>query len=102
MWDPQWSLLIDAGYRVVRCDFRGHGQSPAPTEPFNAADDVRVLLDSLGIGRAAIIGSSYGGRVAQEIAARWPERVSALVLWQRCWVRRPRRRPVTRRGGCGC
>jgi 3-oxoadipate enol-lactonase len=54
--------------------------SPAPTEPFNAADDVRALLDSLGIGEAAIVGASYGGRVAQEIAARWPDRVSALIL----------------------
>jgi pimeloyl-ACP methyl ester carboxylesterase len=80
MWDPQWHMLIDAGYRVVRCDFRGHGRSPAPTEPFNAADDVRALLDSLGIGGVAIVGASYGGRVAQELAARWPDRVSALIL----------------------
>ncbi|MFI9380437.1 alpha/beta fold hydrolase [Kutzneria sp. NPDC052558] len=80
MWDPQWGLLVDAGYRVVRCDFRGHGQSPAPAEPFNAAEDVRTLLDSLGVGKAAIVGASYGGRVAQEIAARWPERVSELIL----------------------
>jgi 3-oxoadipate enol-lactonase len=80
MWDSQLRMLIDAGHRVVRCDFRGHGQSPAPTEPFNAADDVRALLDSLGIGEAAIVGASYGGRVAQEIAARWPDRVSVLIL----------------------
>jgi pimeloyl-ACP methyl ester carboxylesterase len=80
MWDPQWRMLTDAGYRVVRCDFRGHGQSPAPAEPFNAADDVCALLDSLGIGEAAIVGASYGGRVAQEIAARWPDRVTVLVL----------------------
>ncbi len=80
MWDPQWSVLRDAGYRVVRCDFRGHGQSPAPTEPFNAADDVCALLDGLGIGAAAVVGASYGGRVAQELAARWPDRVPVLVL----------------------
>src|SRR5215207_6322075 len=76
MWDPQWRTLLDAGYQVVRCDFRGHGQSPAPTEPFNAADDVRELLDELGIERAAVVGASFGGRVAQEIAARWPARVT--------------------------
>ena len=28
MWDPQWSSLLDAGYRLIRCDFRGYGQSP--------------------------------------------------------------------------
>jgi pimeloyl-ACP methyl ester carboxylesterase len=80
MWDPQWQPLLDAGYRVVRCDFRGHGASPAPTQPFNAADDVRDLLDVLGVRDATLIGSSYGGRVAQEVAARWPDRVTTLLL----------------------
>jgi pimeloyl-ACP methyl ester carboxylesterase len=80
MWAPQWHVLLDAGYRVVRCDFRGHGDSPASTEPFNAADDVRNLLDMLDVGHAALIGASYGGRVAQEVAARWPERITTLIL----------------------
>jgi len=80
MWDPQWTMLVDAGYRVVRCDFRGHGESPAPAEPFNPADDVRDLLDALEIREAVLIGASYGGRVAQEVAARWPERVTGLIL----------------------
>jgi 3-oxoadipate enol-lactonase len=31
MWDPQWPVLADAGYRVVRCDFRGYGETPVPT-----------------------------------------------------------------------
>ncbi|MFF2042587.1 alpha/beta fold hydrolase [Kitasatospora sp. NPDC058170] len=80
MWDPQWSALVDAGYRVVRCDFRGFGETPLPDRRHNDADDVLELLDTLGIDRAALIGSSFGGRVALEIAARRPERVSALVL----------------------
>jgi pimeloyl-ACP methyl ester carboxylesterase len=80
MWDPQWQMLLDAGYRLVRCDFRGHGDSPAPAGPFNAAEDVRDLLDALQVPNAIVIGSSYGGRVAQEIAARWPSRVTALLL----------------------
>jgi 3-oxoadipate enol-lactonase len=80
MWDPQWQVLIDAGYRVVRCDFRGHGGTPAPVRPFNPAEDVRDLLDALGVDRAALVGASYGGRVAQEVAARWPDRVCALGL----------------------
>jgi pimeloyl-ACP methyl ester carboxylesterase len=80
MWEPQWQMLIETGYRLVRADFRGHGETPAPTEPYNAADDVRDMLDELGIDTIAIIGSSYGGRIAQEFAARWPERVTALGL----------------------
>lgn len=77
MWDPQWPI---PGHRAVRCDFRGFGASPAATGPCSDADDVIELLDHLGIVRTAVVGSSYGGSVALEIAARWPDRVTALLL----------------------
>lgn len=80
MWDPQIPVLVAAGYRAVRCDLRGFGQTPMPDGPHNNAQDVAHLLDQLGIERTALIGSSGGGRVALEIAARWPERVTALAL----------------------
>jgi 3-oxoadipate enol-lactonase len=80
MWDPQWPVFTGARYRVVRCDFRGSGQTPVPQGPHNDADDVRDLLDELGIGPVAVVGASYGGTVALEIAARWPQRVAALAL----------------------
>jgi 3-oxoadipate enol-lactonase len=80
MWEPQWAALRDAGYRVIRCDFRGFGQTPVPDGPYNDAEDVAGLLSELGIGRAAMIGSSYGGRIALEVAARWPGMVTALAL----------------------
>jgi len=80
MWDPQLDDLIAAGYRVLRADFRGYGETPPPTGSFNPADDVRDLLDHLGLGEVAIVGSSYGGRIASEVAARWPDRVGTLVL----------------------
>ncbi len=80
MWDPQWPVLVGAGYRVVRCDFRGFGGTPVPQGPHNDADDVVGLLGELGIGLVAVVGASYGGKVALEIAARWPQRVTALAL----------------------
>jgi 3-oxoadipate enol-lactonase len=80
MWDGQWDALIEAGYTVVRCDFRGFGQSPAGDEPYRDADDVSELLDKLGIERAAVVGSSYGGGVALEFAARRPDRMGSLLL----------------------
>jgi pimeloyl-ACP methyl ester carboxylesterase len=80
MWDAQWPALIDAGYRLVRCDFRGFGETSAPDRPHSDAEDVLALLNSLGIARAALVGSSYGGQIALEIAARWPDRVSAIGL----------------------
>lgn len=80
MWEPQWQALVDAGYRVVRCDFQGFGESPMPTGPYNNADDVADLMRALGIERATLIGSSYGGRIALETAARWPDMITSLVL----------------------
>src|SRR4051794_33940355 len=80
MWDPQLPALVNAGYRVVRCDLRGFGQTPMPTRPYSNALDVADLLDLLGIERTALAGSSGGGRVALEVAARRPRRVTALAL----------------------
>ncbi|MER7754769.1 alpha/beta hydrolase [Kitasatospora sp. NPDC097643] len=80
MWEPQWRALAEAGYRVVRCDLRGFGESGLPGRRHNDAEDVLEVLDVLGVERAALVGSSYGGRVALEVAARRPERVTALAL----------------------
>ena len=80
MWDPQWPVLAEAGYRVVRCDFRGFGATPAPTAPYNDADDVLSLADELDLGPMALVGASSGGEVALEIAARRPQQVTALAL----------------------
>ncbi|WP_426404104.1 alpha/beta fold hydrolase [Streptomyces sp. R-07] len=79
MWDGQFPALAAAGHRVVRCDLRGFGGSPIDA-PHTHAEDVRELLDHLGAERAAVVGSSFGGRVALELAAAHPGRVSALAL----------------------
>ncbi|MBE1491264.1 alpha/beta fold hydrolase [Plantactinospora soyae] len=80
MWDPQWSALRDAGYRVLRCDLRGYGQTPMADRPYTDAEDVRDLLDALRIDRVVLVAASYGGLVGLEVAARWPDRVSTLAL----------------------
>ena len=80
MWDPQVPALAAAGHRVVRCDLRGYGDSPMPTAPWSNRGDVAELLDALGIGVTAVVGSSGGGRVALEFASRWPARVTVLAL----------------------
>ncbi|WP_225803935.1 alpha/beta fold hydrolase [Streptomyces sp. NK15101] len=79
MWDGQFHALAGAGHRVVRCDLRGFGDSPMEA-PHTHAEDVRELLDHLGVERAAVVGSSFGGRVALELAALHPGRVRALAL----------------------
>jgi 3-oxoadipate enol-lactonase len=77
MWDPQVTALVAAGFRVTRCDLRGFGESRIPEKPWNDADDVAELF---GTGPVALVGSSGGGQIALELAARWPDRVAALAL----------------------
>ena len=79
MWQPQTPALGHR-FRVISPDFRGFGDSPLPPEPYADADDVAELLDHLGVADAAVVGSSMGGRVALELAARHPDRVNSLVL----------------------
>jgi 3-oxoadipate enol-lactonase len=70
-------------YRVLTFDNRGAGRSGAldePTRMVDLADDTRRLLDALGIARTHVWGVSMGGKVAQELALHWPERVDRLVL----------------------
>ncbi|WP_460460608.1 alpha/beta fold hydrolase [Angustibacter peucedani] len=78
-WDPQVPALA-ARYRVVRPDLRGFGETPVPDVAWDDVDDVLALFDDLGVEQAAVVGSSFGGRIALELAARAPQRVSRLVL----------------------
>ncbi len=82
MWAPQVRALA-GGYRVITPDFRGHGESDAAAEDSTMerlAEDVRGVLDALGVQRVTLGGLSMGGYVAFAFYRRWPERVAALVL----------------------
>ncbi|GAB2469936.1 alpha/beta hydrolase [Xylanimonas ulmi] len=79
MWEHIAGHLAHT-FRVVRPDLRGFGDTPLPPQEYADADDVAALLDHLGIAEAAVVGSSFGGRVALELAARHPARVRQLVL----------------------
>ena len=82
-WDAARADFEDAGYRTITLDWRGTGDSDKPDEPYSTrgfAADVVAVLDAAGVGRAQVYGTSMGGRVAQWLAADYPERVGALVL----------------------
>ena len=79
MWDEQVELLSPR-FTVLRYDLRGFGDSPLGSGEFSFVADLRELLDSLGIGAAAVVGNSVGGRVALEFALEHPDRVTGLVL----------------------
>ncbi|MFJ1747078.1 alpha/beta fold hydrolase [Streptomyces sp. NPDC088116] len=72
-----------ATHGTITMDYRGTGASGRPEGPYSTqqfADDALSVLDELGVEKADVYGTSMGGRVAQWIAARRPERVRRLVL----------------------
>jgi 3-oxoadipate enol-lactonase len=82
MWEQQMSALV-GGYRVLRYDTRGHGGSDAPAGPYTLdelGDDAVAMLDALEIERMHWVGLSMGGIIGQNLAIRYPERLSSLVL----------------------
>lgn len=85
-WDGVAPPLAAAGFRVIVPYLRGYGPTrfldpatPRSGEQAAIGEDVRDLLDGLGIERAALAGYDWGGRAACVAAALWPERVDALV-----------------------
>ena len=77
--------LLEAGYRVILVDNRGHGQSQklyAPSDYSSPmmADDARRLLDHLGIEAAAVMGYSMGARISAFVTLNYPARVSRVVF----------------------
>lgn len=79
MWDAIVAPLA-ADHRVVRYDMRGYGATRSAPGSFAPARDLARLLDALGIARAHIVGASFGGLVALELAATAAKRVASLVL----------------------
>lgn len=84
-WRAQVPALVKAGFQVILYDRWGYGGSaprPAFDIPAFQADreDLRALLDRLGVERATLVGHSDGGTLALYFAAEFPPRVTGLVL----------------------
>ena len=79
-------LMVDVlagGCEVLAHDQRGLGKTTIPPGPYTMADyaaDAAALLDHVGWERCSVVGISFGGMVAQELAVTWPDRVERLAL----------------------
>jgi 3-oxoadipate enol-lactonase len=70
-------------FDLLGYDQRGLGRSSKPDLDYTMADygdDAAALLDAVGWARAKVVGVSFGGMVAQELALRHPGKVERLVL----------------------
>lgn len=84
-YDEIWPRLAGDGCRVIIPYLRGFGPTRLHAATMRSgqqaalADDLRALMDGLGIARAALAGFDWGGRAACIAAALWPARVRCLV-----------------------
>ena len=83
MYKPAFSRLADSA-QLIYVDHRGNGRSDdGPRDCWTLAqwgDDVKALCDTLGIERPIVLGTSFGGFVAQAYATRHPDHPARLIL----------------------
>jgi 3-oxoadipate enol-lactonase len=82
-WCGAYRDLIDAGYRVLAIDHRGHGRGLRPLVPFRLSDcaaDAAAALRTLGLAPALVVGYSMGGAIAQLLARDHPDVATGVVL----------------------
>jgi 3-oxoadipate enol-lactonase len=78
-----WTGLLPAlaeRFRVLAPDLPGYGEAPLSPGSYSNVAEVLAFLDDQDLGSVALVGASFGGRVALEVATAAPERVDRLVL----------------------
>ena len=108
IWDWQVPALADR-YRLLRYDWRGHGDTDAPLGPYTLAQfvtDAVAVMDALDLKKVHWVGISTGGMIGQGLGVHHPDRIASLTLcnttsqsteWYREWVKE--RQAVVRNGG---
>jgi pimeloyl-ACP methyl ester carboxylesterase len=81
-WHP-FSAKLSERHRLIVVDLRGHGHSTNPENKFThreAASDVFLLLEKLGVGHFSAMGISSGGMTLLHMATSQPKRIDSMVL----------------------
>jgi non-heme chloroperoxidase len=83
-WEKQSAALLDAGYRVITYDRRGFGRSSQPTTGYDYdtfAADLKVVLDTLDLRDAVLVGFSMGtGEVGRYLGTYGSDRVAKAAF----------------------
>jgi len=89
-WIEVQKLITGQGYKVIIPDFPGFGKSCPPSKAWSLDDYVEWLksfLDNLVAEKFFLLGHSFGGRVAIKFAAKYPEKISKLILYEAAGIR---------------
>jgi pimeloyl-ACP methyl ester carboxylesterase len=100
VWQTTAPMFAARGFHVVAVDLIGFGFSSKPSWfDYSIVSQARVIerfMNRLGIGRATLVGSSYGGAVAATVALDYPEFVEKLVLVDSVINDEPKNHPILR------
>lgn len=83
MWEPFEQALGSAPIQTISIDLPGTGGSPLPSKPMRMPALARLVigvLDALGYSTVDLLGVSFGGALAQELAHQAPDRINRLIL----------------------
>ena len=97
-WYDIVAPMLQGQGRIIAPDQRGHGQTTQATSGYDwqtVSADIVGLMDHLEIDKAIVLGHSWGGNVAGNLAARFPDRVEKLVLIDGGFVGRRQQPGVT-------
>ncbi|HQC41723.1 MAG TPA: alpha/beta hydrolase, partial [Petrotogaceae bacterium] len=82
-WKNQVHLFEKMGYKILLHDFKGQLRSDKPKGPYTFsqhAHEAKLLMESLGIEKVHIVGTSYGGEVALRFALDFPQAVKTISV----------------------
>jgi len=92
--------LLEAGFRVITVDNRGHGKSDKPHEVdkygVEMVKDVVRLLDHLGLRKAHVAGYSMGGFITNKLREMYPDRLATAMLGGAGWSRPGQEMPLVK------
>jgi pimeloyl-ACP methyl ester carboxylesterase len=84
IWNSEIKIMLERKIRVIAYDLRGHGKSEiGKVQAFTMHDlvnDLRNLVDYLGVKKCSFVGHSIGGQISCIFAITYPERVNSLII----------------------
>ncbi|MEP6944531.1 MAG: alpha/beta hydrolase [Acidobacteriota bacterium] len=100
VWKTVAPMLAENGFHVIAVDLIGFGFSDKPRAfEYSIQSQSRMIarfMSRIGIGRAVIVGSSYGGAVSLDLTLDYPEKVEKLVLVDAVCNDEPKQHPILR------